>query len=127
MPSFTSSTVPTSRTSISARLAAWISLRRMSLSSPGFRMESVAMGCPLGDCEKYHIAALPPPRAGSAVSYSRSGPASNDPGEDAPRPDGAQLLGGGAGHAPRGGREMAGRRVPEDFHHRPDRIARVAE
>src|SRR6266480_2571066 len=54
MPSFTSSAVPTSRTSISARSAAWISLRRISLSSPGLRMESVAMGCRLGDCESYH-------------------------------------------------------------------------
>src|SRR6266404_3494383 len=54
MPSFTSSAVPTSRTSISARSAAWISLRRISLSSPGLRMESVAMGYRLGDCEKYH-------------------------------------------------------------------------
>src|SRR5438034_7698017 len=54
MPSFTSSAVPTSRTSISARSAAWISLRRISLSSPGRRMESVAMGCRLGDCESYH-------------------------------------------------------------------------
>src|SRR5438034_1741426 len=57
MPSFTSSAVPTSRTSISARSAAWISLRRISLSSPGLRMESVAMGCRLGDCESYHKSA----------------------------------------------------------------------
>src|SRR2546430_745558 len=55
IPSFTSSTVPTSRTSISARSAVWISLRRISFSSPGRRMESVAMGAPLGDCEKYQI------------------------------------------------------------------------
>src|SRR2546430_11735552 len=55
IPSFTSSTVPTSRTSISARSAVWISLRRISFSSPGRRMESVAMGAPLGDCEKYHM------------------------------------------------------------------------
>src|SRR2546422_6107199 len=57
MPSFTSSAVPTSRTSISARSAAWISLRRISLSSPGLRMESVAMGSGLEDCESYHKSA----------------------------------------------------------------------
>src|SRR6266550_121724 len=57
MPSFTSSAVPTSRTSISARSAAWISLRRISLSSPGRRMESVAMGSGLEDCESYHKSA----------------------------------------------------------------------
>src|SRR2546426_8297080 len=55
MPSLTSSTVPTSRTSISARSAAWISLRRISLSSPGLRMESVAIAPRSRDCEKYHI------------------------------------------------------------------------
>src|SRR3989442_12537029 len=44
MPSFTSRTVPTSRTSISARSAVWISRRRISLSSPGRRMESLAIG-----------------------------------------------------------------------------------
>src|SRR2546425_10246041 len=54
IPSFTSSTVPTSRTSISARSAVWIFLRRISFSPPGRRMESVALGAPLGDCEFYH-------------------------------------------------------------------------
>src|SRR5260370_6053350 len=48
MPSFTSKTVPTSRTSMAARSAAWISLRRRFFSSPGRRMESVAIGQGLG-------------------------------------------------------------------------------
>src|SRR5437588_11644045 len=61
MPSFTSDTVLSDRTSSSARSAVWISLRSTSVSSPGLRMESVAMGVPVEDCEKYHIAAPPPP------------------------------------------------------------------
>src|SRR4026208_1488210 len=42
-PSRTSRVVPTSEVSAWARLAASISLRRMSFSSPGRRIESVAM------------------------------------------------------------------------------------
>src|ERR1041384_1636525 len=85
MPSFTSSTVPTSRTSIDARSAAWISLRRMSFSSPGLRMESVAIGLGSGDCENYHIlgpAATPPvldARAGAPLQKRRQHPPPRPP------------------------------------------------
>src|SRR3989449_4739499 len=162
MPSFTSSAVPTSRTSISARSAAWISLRRISLSSPGLRMESVAMGCRLGDCESYHksaecetqwgirnaecgcsegsLASRPPlyiPHSAFRIphlvdwafrtSYPRSRPSSYESLKHASRPHRPQFLRRRSRHTPRRARQVTGRGVAEDVHHRPHRVPGIPQ
>src|ERR1041384_167922 len=124
MPSFTSSTVPTSRTSIDARSAAWISLRRMSFSSPGLRLESVAIGLGSGDCENYPILGPPAPppvldaRAGAPLQKRRQRP---------PRPQASELLGRDARHPSGGPRQMAGGGIRQDPRDGADAIRRVAE
>src|SRR5258708_5733243 len=125
MPSFTSSTVPTSRTSMSARSAAWISLRRISLSSPGLRMESVAMGSGVGVCETYHKKS----KVGSqnAVSHSRSRPPAQEPDQHPPWAERAELLRCRAGHASGRAGEVARRGVAEDVDDGAHRIARAAQ
>src|SRR6266516_3981715 len=131
MPSLTSSTVPTSRTSISARSAAWISLRSISLSSPGRSMESVGMGAPLGDCEKYHIqqdgerrgrsgkdgegvAAKPSPSFPIA-SHTRSRSPPQESRQHPSRPHVPQLLRRRARYPARRARQVAGRGVAQDL------------
>src|SRR6266851_1734781 len=125
MPSFTSSTVPTSRTSMSARLAAWISLRRISLSSPGLRMESVAMGSGVGVCETYHK--KPKVERRDAVSHPRSRPPAQEPDQHPPRSERPELLRGCAGHASGRAGKVARRGVAEDVDDGAHCIARVAQ
>src|SRR5881394_2910842 len=117
MPSFTSKTVPTSRTSMSARSAAWISLRRRFFSSPGRRMESVAMGYRLRDCEKYHMLKGGGRRRRAAKGrqklYTRPGSSSEKTSKDATGTEFAQLHRRGSRYAPRRARQVAGRRIAE--------------
>src|SRR5713226_2572178 len=142
MPSFTSNTVPTSRTSMSARSAAWISLRRIALSSPGLRMESVPMGSGVGVCETYHKK----PEVGSrhaehavsttvllfafrvfCVSHSRSRPPAQEPDQHPPRAQRTELLGRRARHASGRAGQVARRGVAEDAYDGAHRVARVAQ
>src|SRR6267143_3454713 len=122
MPSFTSSTVPTSRTSMSARSAAWISLRRISLSSPGLRMESVAMGSGVGVCETYH-------KKWEVGSDSHTGSRSSaqEPDQHPPRSQRAELLGSRARHASGRAGQVARRGVTKNAYDGAYRIAGVAQ
>src|SRR5690349_3522950 len=61
------------------------------------------------------------------ISYSRPRPSPYEALQHAPRTHRRQLLRCRPGHPARGARQMAGRRIAEDLHHRSDGVAGVAQ
>src|SRR3989442_9766715 len=139
MPSFTSRTVPTSRTSISARSAVWISRRRISLSSPGRRMESLAIGFGWeivknityfrtgedgegrrrSEQDGEGVNLLRPPPSSSDLPrplFTRPRPSSYKARHHTSEPDGTQLRGRSPRHPPRRPHLMAGGPLPHGPH-----------